>query len=373
MNGCNAILPSAHSVRKTTGDDMSINLFSPLTIGGIELSNRVIMAPMTRSRADDAGLVSDLTVEYYSQRASAGLIISEATYVSPMAKGYVRTPGIANDAQVEAWKKVTEAIHARGGKIFLQIFHTGRIALPDFLPRNATPIAPSSIAAPGENYTYEGMKPFVTPRALEIDEIPFVIEEFGKATERAFLAGFDGVELHAASGYLVHQFLMSSSNRRTDKYGGWVENRSRFLMEILDAMIGVRGSDKIGVKFSPQMPFNGIDEPDAEETYPFILRELSSRGLAYVHVANATPNDWHSKLRPIYVGNYFAGAGLTKETSGQLLAEGKADAAVFGALYVANPDLPARFEANSPLNAPDTSTFYTPGAKGYTDYPALGE
>ena len=350
---------------------MSADLFTPLTIGGLELPNRIIMAPMTRSRADEAGLVGELSVEYYAQRASAGLIISEATYVSPMAKGYVRTPGIANEAHIAAWKKVTEAVHARGGKIFMQIFHTGRIALPDFLPHNALPIAPSAFAAPGQNYTDDGMKPFVTPRSLEYDEIAFVIEEFAKATERAFFAGFDGVELHAASGYLVQQFLMSSSNQRTDKYGGFIENRARFLMETLDAMAGVRGAGKIGVKFSPQMPFNGVDEPDAEELYSYLIKGLSARGLAYVHVAKTNAYDWHSLLRPLYIGKYFAESGLTKESATQLIQQGKVDATSFGTLFIANPDLPERFRQNAMLNVPDSATFYTPGAKGYTDYPTL--
>ena len=346
-------------------------LFTPLRIGEIEMPNRIVMAPMTRSRADDAGIPGGLSKEYYAQRASAGLIITEATYVSAMAKGYVRTPGISNDAQEEAWSKIAEAVHARGGKIFMQLFHTGRIALPDFLPRNAAPVAPSAIAALGQNYTDDGMKSFVTPRELETEEIPYIIAEFAKATERALRAGFDGVELHAASGYLVHQFMMSSSNRRTDMYGGLFDNRIRFLMETLDAMSGVKGAGHVGVKLSPQMPYNDIQEEDAEDFYPYVMKSLSARGLAYVHVAKSNEIDWHSKLRQNYIGRYFAGGKLTKHTGEALIEQGRSDAAVFGSLFLANPDLPTRFSTDAPLNTPDPETFYSPGPKGYTDYPTL--
>ena len=346
-------------------------LFDTLKVGNLILKNRMIMAPMTRSRADDSGLVGDLTVTYYHQRASAGLIVTEATNVSAMAKGYLNTPGIFTDAQVGAWRKVTEGVHDAGGKIFLQLFHTGRIALPDFLPGNAAPVAPSAIAAQGQNFTREGMKPFVTPRALERAEIPGVITEFRQATERAAEAGFDGVELHAASGYLVQQFLMAHSNQRTDDYGGGLKNRMRFLHDALNAMVSVRGPERVGVKFSPQMPFNDIQEPDAEAEYPQIIESLNGKGLAYVHIAKNNAVDWHELLRPKYNGTYFAGAGLTKESATALLADGKADAAVFGTLFIANPDLPQRFRQNALLNAPDKNTFYQGGAHGYTDYPTL--
>ena len=346
-------------------------LFDTLPVGNLILKNRVVMAPMTRSRADDAGLVGDLTVTYYHQRASAGLIVSEATNVSAMAKGYLNTPGIFTDAQVAAWRKVTEGVHDAGGKIFLQLFHTGRIALPDFLPGNVAPVAPSAVAAQGQNFTLEGMKPFVTPRALELSEIPGVITEFRQATENAFEAGFDGVELHAASGYLVQQFLMASANQRTDEYGGSLQNRMRFLHDALNAMVSVRGPERVGVKFSPQMPFNSIAEPDAAAEYPQIIESLNGKGLAYVHVAKNNAVEWHDLLRPKYKGTYFAGAGLNKETATVLLTDDKADAAVFGTLFLANPDLPERFKQDAPLNAPDKETFYQGGAHGYTDYPAL--
>ena len=346
-------------------------LFDTLKVGNLILKNRIIMAPMTRSRADDSGLVGDLTVTYYHQRAGAGLIITEATNVSAMATGYMNTPGIYTDAQIAAWSKVTEAVHDAGGKIFLQLFHTGRIALPDFLPGNVAPIAPSAIAAKGENFTKEGPKPFVTPRALELSEIPGVITEFRQATENAIKAGFDGVELHAASGYLVQQFLSPISNQRTDEYGGSLKNRMRFLLDVINAVVSVRGPERVGVKFSPQMPFNDIQEPDAETEYPQVIEALNGKGLAYIHVAKNNAVDWHGLLRPKYNGTYFAGAGLDKESATALLAEKIADAAVFGTLFVANPDLPERFKQNALLNAPDKSTFYQGGAHGYTDYPPL--
>lgn len=348
------------------------SLFTPLKAGDLTLPNRIIMAPMTRSRADDStGVPTDLVPIYYAQRASAGLILSEATNVSAMAKGYIRTPGIYTGAQVEGWKAVTAAVHEKGGRIFLQVFHTGRIAHPYFLPGGALPVAPSPIAAQGETYTDEGMKPLVTPRELETDEIPGIVEEYRQATERAFTAGFDGVELHAASGYLPQQFLASGSNHRTDAYGGSVENRARFTLELLEAMIGVKGASKIGIKLSPQMPFNSVQEDDAEAVYSYLIEALSGKGLAYVHVGKFNATDWHSLLRPLYNGIYFAGAGLTQETGEALVAEGKADAAVYGSLFLANPDLPARFAKNAALNTPDQSTFYAPGPKGYIDYPAL--
>src|SRR6185295_8684228 len=298
-------------------------LFDPLRVGNIELANRIVMAPMTRSRANDEGVQPSYAAEYYSQRASAGLIITEATNVSPMAKGYVRTPGIYTDEQVESWRNVTQAVHARGGKIFMQLFHTGRIALPDFLPGNTQPVAPSAVRAKGSNYTDEGMKEFVTPRELTSAEIAQTVADFGKAAANVITAGFDGVELHSASGYLVQQFLTTNVNLRTDEYGGSVENRVRFLLEVIDAMIEAIGANRVGIKLSPRMPFNDIEEADADEVYPYILGELNNRNIAYVHVCDATSENWHQKLRPVYNGLYFAGAGFTKESGQALLADGR--------------------------------------------------
>src|ERR1700686_1814119 len=343
-------------------------LFDPIRIGNIELDNRIIMAPMTRSRANDEGIQPPFAVEYYGQRASAGLIITEATNISPMAKGYVRTPGIYGDEQIQSWRPVTDSVHARGGKIFLQVFHTGRIALPDFLPGHAQPLAPSTVRATGQNYTDAGMKEFVTPREITREEIAQTVRNFATAARNAIPAGFDGVELHSASGYLVQQFLSTNANLRTDEYGGSIENRTRFLFEVLDAMISAAGRERVGVKFSPRMPFNDIEEADADVMYPYILERLNDRKMAYVHVGDYTGEGWHAKLRPIYQGAYFAGASFTKESGEALLAQDGADAIVYGTKFLANPDLPERFKRNVPLNEPDQSTFYVPGEHGYTDY-----
>lgn len=350
------------------------NLFDSLKIGNLDLKNRIIYAPMTRSRADDEGVQPEIAVEYYTQRASAGLIITEATNVSPMAKGYVRTPGIYTPEQIESWRKVTDSVHAAGGKIFLQIFHTGRIALPDFLPENAQPIAPSAVKANGQNYTDAGMKEFVEPREMTTDEIKATIKDFGKAAKNAIEAGFDGVELHGANGYLVQQFLSTNVNNRTDEYGGSVENRARFLLEVLDAMIEEIGSERTGLRLSPGGEFNDIKETDAAELYDYVIPELNKRNLVYLHIGTFDQNkNWHPVLRPIYEGNYFAGVGFDKDSGEKLLEENGADAIVYGTKFLANPDLPERFAKNAELNKPDEATFYTPGEKGYTDYPTLAE
>lgn len=347
-------------------------LFTTVRVGRHALKNRVVMAPMTRSRAGDDGVPGPLVPEYYAQRASAGLIISEGIYPSAMGKGYVRTPGIHTDAQVDAWKKVTSAVHAKGGLIFAQIMHAGRISDPSLLPGHAVPVAPSAVKPEGATYTDEGMKPHVTPRALEKDEIRQIVGEYAEATRRALAAGFDGVEFHAASGYLPMQFLSTGSNRRNDEYGGSAENRARFVVEALDAMIAVAGADRVGIKISPEMAFNDISDADPQQTYATLVRLIGNKGLAYLHVTPYGKTvDYHALLKPLFKGAYLAGAGLDREKAVQMLATGRADAAVFGALFVANPDLPERFRRNAPLNAPDTATFYSPGAKGYIDYPAL--
>ncbi len=346
-------------------------LFDPLRVGGIELRNRIVMAPMTRSRADDAGVQPPYVAEYYRQRASAGLIITEATNISPMAKGYVRTPGIYTPAQAESWRPVVEAVHALGGKVFMQVFHTGRIALPDFLPAGERAVAPSAVRARGWFFFYAWLLEFVSPREMTFEEIRQAVRDFGAAAANAVGAGFDGVELHAASGYLVQQFLSTNVNLRADEYGGSVENRARFLFEALDAMTAAVGAARVGVKFSPRMPFNDIEERDAEEVYTHVLGRLNGRGLAYVHVGDFTGEGWHERLRPVYEGVYFAGAGLTKESGEELLSRGLADAVVYGTKFISNPDLPKRFRLGAPLNEPDQATFYTPGERGYTDYPAF--
>lgn len=349
-------------------------LFDNSKIGNLELKNRIIMAPMTRSRADDAGVQSGYAVDYYSQRASAGLIITEATNVSPIAKGYIRTPGIYTDEQIESWRQITDAVHEKGGKIFLQIFHTGRIALPDFLPADERqPVAPSAVRASGQNYTDEGMKDFVTPRELGVGEIRAIVRDFASAAKNAVeKAGFDGVELHGANGYLVQQFLGTNTNLRTDEYGGTKEKSARFLFEILDAMIAEIGAERVGLRLSPGGEFNDIKESDADELYKYIVPELNRLDLSYLHIGTFDQHrDWHPVLRPLYTGIYFAGVGFSKERAEKLLADGGSDAIAFGTAFLANPDLPERFRQNAPLNEPDSSTFYTPGEKGYTDYPTL--
>jgi len=348
-----------------------VTLFDGLRVENMELDNRIIMAPMTRSRANGEGIQPPFVAEYYRQRVSAGLIITEATNVSPMAKGYVRTPGIYTEEQIESWRPVTSAVHARGGKIFMQLFHTGRIALPDFLPDHAQPVAPSAVRAKGQNYTDGGMKEFVTPREITKEEIAQTVKDFGAAAKNAIAAGFDGVELHAASGYLVQQFLTTNANLRTDEYGGSIENRTRFLFEVLDAMTTEVGAERVGVKFSPRMPFNDIEERDAEDVYPYILEKLNDKHLAYVHVGDHAGEGWHARLRPRYKGIYFAGANFTRESGAELLESGGADAIVYGVKFLSNPDLPERFKRNAELNKPDPTTFYTPDEHGYTDYPTL--
>jgi N-ethylmaleimide reductase len=355
---------------------MMPTLYEPIRVGTIELKNRIIMAPMTRGRANDAGAQPAYVAEYYGQRASAGLIITEATNISPMAKGYPRTPGIYTVEQIESWRRVPEAVHARGGKIFLQIFHTGRIAIPDHLPGGARPVAPSAVKATGQSYTDAGPKDFVIPRELTASEIEHTVQDFGTAARNAIAAGFDGVELHGANGYLAHQFLGTNTNLRTDRYGGSHENRARFLFEVLDAMSAAIGAEKVGVKLSPTVRFNDMEDADAEAFYPFIIRRLNERDLAYLHIGffDKTPAkriDWHGKLRPLYRGVYLANGGFAKEAGEGLLAGGGADAIVYGKLFLANPDLPERFMRDTPLNEPDPGTFYTQGERGYTDYPMI--
>jgi N-ethylmaleimide reductase len=348
--------------------------FDKLKIGNLELDNRIIMAPLTRSRANEEGVQPAYAIEYYRQRASAGLIITEATNVSPMAKGYVKTPGIYTDEQTQAWREIPKAVHAQGGKIFMQIFHTGRIAMPDFLPENVQPVAPSAVKAEGQNFTFDGMKYFVEPRALETVEVKEIVKEFARAAKNAVDAGFDGVELHGANGYLVQQFLSDNTNKRVDEYGGSIENRARFLFEVLDAMTAEIGNEQTGLRLSPGGEFNDIHETDSAELYDYVIKELNKRNLAYLHIGTFDQNkNWHPVLRSIYEGVYFAGVGFDKDSGEKLLAENGADAIVYGKLFLANPDLPKRFKLNAELNDWDESTFYQGDEKGYIDYPTLEE
>ena len=286
-------------------------LFTPVRVGRYTLSNRMVMAPMTRSRAGDDGVPSELAITYYSQRASAGLIITECAYVSPMGKGYVRTPGIGTDAQVAAWKKITGAVHAQGGRIFMQLWHTGRISHPALLPEGAVPVAPSAIKPAGQSWTPSGLQDFVTPRALSVDEIAAIIADFRIATRRALEAGCDGVELHAASGYLPEQFLASGTNQRQDQYGGFVANRARFVLEVLAAMVAEAGGDRVGVKIAPEMHFNDSVDANPQETYTYLVEQLRGLNQAYLHVALfGAKFDYHARLRPRFNGAYLIGGGL---------------------------------------------------------------
>lgn len=351
-----------------------VDLFTPIRLGPHFLSNRLVMAPLTRNRAGPGNVPQALNVTYYAQRASAGLIITEATQVSLQGVGYPNTPGIHSEEQVRGWRQVTRAVHEQGGRIFLQLWHVGRISHPSLQPDAALPVAPSAIKPRGEAFTPTGLQPFVTPRALATDEITEVVGQYRDAAVNAMAAGFDGVEIHAANGYLLDQFLRDGSNRRNDRYGGSVENRVRLLLEVTDAVSGVWGADRVGVRISPISSFNDMFDSDPQGTFEFVTQQLDPVGLAYLHVvemgSQEKPFDF-SRLRKRFRGSYMANTGYTKERANRALAEGEADLVAFGTLFLANPDLPARFEQGGPLNAPDQATFYGGGAKGYTDYPAL--
>ncbi|MDR1076067.1 MAG: alkene reductase [Xanthomonadaceae bacterium] len=348
-------------------------LFTPVSVGRYSLKNRMVMAPMTRSRADDVtGVPGGLMATYYGQRADAGLIVSEGTFPSAMGKGYVHTPGIDTPEQIEGWQKVADAVHAKGGRIFMQIMHVGRISHPSMLPGNALPVAPSAVRPAGQSWTSQGQQDFVEPHALTLEEVAGVIDGFRSGARNAIAAGFDGVELHSASGYLAEQFLSSGTNQRQDAYGGSVANRARFVLEALKAMADEVGSDRVGIKISPEMNFNDIRDDNPRETYTYLVDHLRDMKLAYLHVALfGAKTDYHGLLRPRFDGAYLAGGGLTQATAEAMIDAGRADAAVFGAAFIANPDLPERFRRGAALNEGDKSKFYGGGAEGYTDYPAL--
>jgi N-ethylmaleimide reductase len=353
------------------------DLFTPIKLGRTELRNRIVMAPLTRNRAGEGNVPTPLNVEYYAQRASAGLIITEATPISEMGHGYPATPGIHTQAQIDGWKKVVDAVHARGGKIYLQLWHVGRISHPSLLPNNALPVAPSAIKPAGQAFTYSGLQDFVTPRALETGEIPAIIEDYRKAAQNALEAGFDGIEVHAANGYLLDQFLRDSTNQRTDQYGGSIANRARFLLKVVSIVSEVWGADRVGVRISPINPFNDIRDSNPQALFNHVAESLSSYGLAYLHVVEvgmadgpAQPFDF-DELRRTYKGNYIANGGYDKERGNAAIASGHAECVAYGVPFIANPDLVERFQVNAALNQPDQSTFYGGTEKGYTDYPAL--
>jgi len=349
------------------------SLFTPAIAGALSLPNRIVMAPMTRSRAVDAGAPNELHGMYYGQRASAGLIITEGVATSADGLGYARTPSIHTPEQVAAWRKVTESVHANGGRIAIQLMHVGRIAHPDNQPAGARIVAPSPVAAKGNMWTdANGMQPMPIPEELTLEGIRATIEQYGQATRNARDAGFDGVELHSANGYLPNQFLSPNTNRRTDEYGGSPENRIRFVLEVFDAMAAAWDAAHIGVRISPAGAFNDISDPDAAITYPLLAAELAKRNAAWLHIVKPHAphfNHW-AAIRANFPGTVIVNSGLTQETGAQLIESKEADLVSYGANYISNPDLVERFQNNWPLVAPDPSTFYTPGAKGYSDYPA---
>jgi 2,4-dienoyl-CoA reductase-like NADH-dependent reductase (Old Yellow Enzyme family) len=349
-------------------------LFDPIKIGALELPNRIIMAPLTRARAIGGGRVPNaLMTEYYVQRASAGLILSEATAVTPQGVGYADTPGIWSDAQVEGWKQVTDAVHNAGGRIVLQLWHVGRISDPVFLDGDL-PVAPSAIKPQGHVSLVRPMRDYETPRALETAEIPGVVAAYRKGAENAKKAGFDGVEIHGANGYLLDQFLQSSTNHRTDQYGGPVENRARLMLEVTDACIEVWGADRVGMHLAPRRDSHDMGDANPQETFGYVARELGKRGIAFICSREALGDD---RLGPLikkeFGGVYIVNEKMTKETAEQVLTKGEADAVAWGQWFIANPDLPARLKAGAPLNEPRTDTFYASTAEGYTDYPMLGQ
>jgi 2,4-dienoyl-CoA reductase-like NADH-dependent reductase (Old Yellow Enzyme family) len=346
-------------------------LFDPLTIGPYRLRNRVVMAPLTRSRAGAVRVPNALMAEYYRQRASAGLIISEATAVMPTGVGYADTPGLWSDEQVEGWKLVTRAVHEEGGLIFAQLWHVGRISDPSFLG-GALPVAPSAIAAPGHVSLLRPQRPFVTPRALDLSEIPAIVEAYRAAAHNAHKAGFDGVELHGANGYLLTQFLEDGSNHRTDAYGGPIENRARLMLEAVDAAISVWGAGRVGLHISPGSDVHGMRESNPAGTYGYVMREMAKRRIAFICSREAQKPTWLApELKRQFGGVYIVNEGFTGESAATVLAAGEADAVAWGKAFIANPDLPARLARRAELNPPRPETFYAPGAEGYIDYPAL--
>lgn len=346
-------------------------LYAPITVGAWTLPNRVIMAPLTRSRAGSERIPNDLMAEYYVQRASAGLIISEATSVTPMGVGYADTPGIWSDAQVAGWRKITDAVHKEGGQILLQLWHVGRVSDPIFLD-GALPVAPSAIQPEGHVSLVRPKKPFVTPRALDADEISGVVEAFRIGAVNAKEAGFDGVEIHGANGYLLDQFLQDSTNTRSDEYGGSLENRARLMLEVTDAVVSVWGADRVGMHLAPHADAHDMGDSDLLGTFTYVAEQLGKRGLAFICARGGQRDDWIApKLKTAFGGVFIANEQFTKETAEQAVESGTVDAVAFGQLFIANPDLPYRLKTGAALNEPDPSTFYASGAEGYTDYPFL--
>lgn len=358
-------------------------LFAPIQLGQCRLSNRIVMAPMTRSRAGAGEVPTALNATYYAQRASAGLIISEASQISQQGQGYAWTPGIFTDAQVGGWKGVVDAVHARGGHMALQLWHVGRISHPLLQPAGADPVAPSAIQAKGQCFVIQpdgtpANVPTAMPRALEASELPALVADFAKAARNAMKAGFEFVEVHAANGYLLNQFLSPNTNQRSDAYGGSLENRARFVLEVVDAVIAAVGADKVGVRLSPQGVFNDIDDPESTAMALYLAKAFTQRNLAFLHIAEPDwaggaplTREFRLQLREAFAGTLITCGGYSAETAEALLGGNLADMVAFGRPFIANPDLVRRMQENAPLNEPDPNTFYGGAEGGYTDYPAL--
>jgi N-ethylmaleimide reductase len=350
-------------------------LFTPLQVGAITLPNRILLAPLTRTRADAGHMPNDLMVEYYSQRATGGLLITECTMVAPNTSAFINEPGIYNEAQITAWKKVTDAVHAKGGRIFMQIWHAGRAAHPDINGGVAT-VSSCATAIEGEIHTPGGKVPHAVPHALTEEEIPAIVAAYAQGAKNAIAAGFDGVEVHGANGYLIDQFLRDTPNQRTDGYGGSLEKRARFLFEVLTAVTAAIGADRVGLRLSPLNSYNSMKDSDPIALITFLADKLNAFKLAYLHVMRADffgvqKGDVMTIAREKYKGVLVGNMGYTPDEAEAAIGEDKLDAVAFGTAFLANPDLPARIQTKAALNAPDANTFYTPGAKGYTDYPTL--
>ena len=357
-------------------------LFEPLQVGALKLRNRLVMAPLTRGRAGKERVPNELMQEYYTQRASAGLIISEATQISEQGAGWSQSPGIHTEEQVKGWQKITEAVHQQGGLIYLQLWHTGRASHPYFQPNGELPVSASAIKAQGDAYTPEGKKPYVTPRSLELEEIPGIVQDYVNATKRAQAAGFDGVEIHGANGYLIDQFIRDCSNQRTDAYGGSIENRLRFLLEITEAVVNEWTPERVGVRLSPTNPFNDMRDSNPIATFTKATEALNQFNLAYLHISEPLPGHMLPVLavegervgpymRKVFNGIFMVNGGYDALKGATAIANNEADLVSYGIPFIANPDLPERYRTGASLNQADPSTFYTHEAQGYTDYPAL--
>jgi len=354
----------------------STTLFTPITIGDLKLSNRITMAPLTRNRAAEGNVPQAMNVEYYRQRASAGLIISEGTQISPQGLGYPGTPGIHSDAQVAGWQHVTDAVHKEGGKIFCQLWHVGRISHTSLQINGELPVAPSALKPKGQIFTYTGLQDFEMPRALRTNDILGIIADYVDAAKNAKKAGFDGVEIHSANGYLLDQFLRDSTNHRQDQYGGNINNRMRLLLEVTEQVVGVWGQQRVGVRLSPENSFNDIKDSNPQQTFNAIAKHLSNFPLAYLHILEGDMMTGKRQLdyvdlRQCFTGLYMANNGYNLHLANKAITENRADMIAFGKLFIANPDLPYRFANQLPLNEPDSATFYGGDEKGYIDYPAL--